>query len=104
MFLIKHLAKTGVQVTRIRGVKKTGVLPFIFAVAERRELRPKIVKSEKNVKIATPFTCLKGPDSRFTVFVREKVIKRVRFTVNRLLGKHKTSRFTVNAFPAELKT
>ena len=60
--------------------------------------------SEKNVKIATPFTWGKWPDSCFTVFVQEKVHKRQRFTVNPLLGKRKTSRFTVNAFPAELKT
>ena len=40
------------------GFQKASVLLLFFAVSKRRELRSKIVKSEKNVKIATP---LVGP-------------------------------------------
>ena len=61
-------------------VKKTGGLHLFFAVAKGRELHSKIVKSEKNVKIATPLACVKLPDSRFTVIAREKVHKSLRFT------------------------
>ena len=104
MFLIKHLAKNGGQVTRTAGVQKASVLLPLSAISKRRELHAKIVKSDKKGKFATPFTCLKSPDSCFTVFVREKVFKRLRFTVDRLLGKREPSRFTVNPLPAELKT
>jgi len=47
---------------------------------KRSELNGKIARSEKNVKIATPCACLKVVDSCFTVFVREQVLKRQRFT------------------------
>ena len=45
----------------------------------------------------------KHKTSRFTVNAFLAELKTSCFTVDQLLGKHKTSRFTVNQLPTELK-
>ncbi len=47
VFLIKHLAKNGGKAAPSPDFQKASVLPSLSAVSKRRELRSKIVKSEK---------------------------------------------------------
>ena len=69
------------------GVQNASVLLLFFAVSKRSELHREIVKSAKNVKIATPFTWVTVPDSCFTVFAGGKSLQKATIYVEPAFGK-----------------